>query len=69
MIPRKNVDLPAIIVELKYGERAEIAINQIKQRQYSDKVNDFAGDLLLFGISYDKKEKKHSCVIEKQPKR
>ncbi|MBD5130931.1 MAG: AAA family ATPase [Ruminococcaceae bacterium] len=64
-LPRKNVDLPALVVELKKDKSADTAIEQIKRRQYTEKIKDYSGDILLVGISYDSKEKKHSCVIEK----
>lgn len=64
-LPRKNVDLPALVVELKKDKTADTAIEQIKRRQYTDKIKDYTGDVLLVGISYDSKEKTHNCVIEK----
>ena len=64
-IPRKNVDLPAIIVELKVDKGADAAIDQIKRRQYPDKVKDYTGRLLLVGIVYDRQAKQHDCQIEK----
>ena len=67
-LPRKNVDLPALVVELKMNKSADTAIEQIKRRQYTDKIKDYSGDILLVGISYDSKEKTHSCVIEKLSK-
>ena len=45
----------------------ETAIKQIKDKNYSDTVKQYNGDILLVGISYDKKTKKHECVIEKYP--
>lgn len=38
LIPRKNVDSPAIILELKYNRDAEGAIAQILRKQYPAKV-------------------------------
>ena len=64
LIPRKNVDSPAIVIELKYGHSAEEAISQIKERCYWEKVSDYSGDVLLVGICYDKEAKTHDCVIE-----
>ena len=63
-IPRKNVDSPAIVVELKHNKTAETAISQIKAKQYSDKIAEYTGDILLVGISYDD-DKGHTCVIER----
>ena len=63
-IPRKNVDSPAIVVELKYNRDADSAIAQIHRRQYPDKVAQYAGNLLLVGINYDREYKTHECRIE-----
>jgi hypothetical protein len=38
LIPRKSVDSPAIIIELKYDNAVDIAIEQMKRRQYLVKV-------------------------------
>lgn len=66
MIPRKiYLDKPAVMIELKWDKSAEGAIQQIKNKEYIDALKDYQGDLLLVGINYDKKTKKHSCIIEK----
>lgn len=65
-IPRKmHADKPAAVIELKWDKSAEGAIAQIKERQYVTDLKEYHGDLLLAGINYDKKEKKHTCLIEK----
>lgn len=64
LIPRKNVDSPAIVIELKYDKDAETAIKQIKQKQYPDKIADYTHRLLLVAINYNQKTKKHECAIE-----
>ena len=64
LIPRKNVDSPTIVIELKYGHSAEEAIAQIKERRYWEKVADYSGDILLVGICYDREAKTHDCIIE-----
>jgi hypothetical protein len=64
LIPRKNVDSPAIVVELKYNQDADAAIDQIKRRQYPAKVSQYADRLLLVDISYDRQTKTHDCQIE-----
>lgn len=64
-VPRKQVDKPAMIVELKWDRSAEGAIGQIKEKNYAGVLKDYVGNLLLVGINYDKKQKKHQCVIEK----
>ena len=63
-IPRKGVDAPAMVIELKYNNTAKTAIEQIKAKNYTEKLSAFSGEILIVGISYDE-NKRHSCVIEK----
>ena len=65
LIPRKNVDSPAIVLELKYNKDADAAIDQIKRKQYPAKVAEYTGEILLVGINYDKEAKTHECRMEK----
>lgn len=67
-IPRKGIDAPAMVIELKYNNSADNAIDQIKAKNYTEKLSAFSGEILLVGISYDD-SKGHSCVIEKIEKR
>lgn len=63
-LPNRNVDKPAIVVELKYDKTAQGAIEQIKQKKYTKHLENYAGNILLVGINYDKNTKEHSCIIE-----
>ena len=63
-LPRQKTDNPAMIIELKYDETAESAIDQIKSKKYTGALREYSGNILLVGISYDKKTKKHTCRIE-----
>ena len=65
LIPRKNVDSPAIVLELKYDKNADAAIDQIKRKKYPAKVKEYVNNLLLVGINYDKEKKTHECLIER----
>ncbi|MBR5651416.1 MAG: AAA family ATPase, partial [Bacteroidales bacterium] len=65
LIPRKNVDSPAIVIELKYDKAVDTAIAQIKRRQYPAKVAQYADNLLLVGITYNTTSKQHECRIER----
>ncbi len=58
---------PALVVELKYDKSASTAIQQIKDRKYTQALEGYSGEVLLVGVNYDKggKNKAHSCVIEK----
>ena len=64
LLPKKGVHKPAIVVELKFNKDVKAAIDQIHDNQYPGRLADFYGDLILVGISYDKK-KAHDCAIEK----
>ena len=65
LIPRKNVDSPAIVIELKYDKAVDTAIEQIKRKQYPAKVAQYTDNLLLVGITYERESKQHRCRIEK----
>ena len=57
-------DYPALVVELKWNKSAATALQQIKEKRYTESLRDYAGDILLVGINYDKKTKEHTCSIE-----
>ena len=62
-------DYPALVVELKWNKSAVSALQQIKDKKYPDSIQKYAGNILLVGINYSKKEKKHECVIEEYLKK
>ncbi len=66
-LPKRNINRPALVVELKWNNSAKGAIAQIRERQYASWIENYTGDILLVGISYDEK-KGHQCVIEKHKK-
>lgn len=61
-------DLPALIVELKWNKTVRTALDQIRQRNYSDGIREYTGDILLVCVNYDRKTKKHTCQIERMEK-
>lgn len=65
-LPLPHTGKPALVVELKYDKSARAAIRQIKNRQYTQALKGYTGEILLVGINYDKEkaDKPHSCVIE-----
>ncbi len=71
-IPRVNAGhRPAMIVELKYNQSADTAIQQIKANRYHGALADYSDRILLVGINYDsegKDKKRHSCIIEEYVK-
>ena len=68
-LPKRGVQMPALIIELKWNKSAEGAIAQMKDRRYVEGLRDYGGEILLVAISYDKdakdKKRKHFCMIEK----
>ena len=67
-LPKRFSDKPAMVVELKCDASADGALAQIREKRYADSLKDYQGNLLLVGINYDKKTKKHACVIEQSKK-
>lgn len=68
MIPRRNIDKPALVIELKFNHSVDTAIDQIKQKEYPAKISEYTGDILLVGVNYDRETKTHSCKIERHVK-
>lgn len=63
-VPRKHVENPAMIVELKWDPSAQTALDQIREKKYDKALKDYHGRLLLVGINYRKSEKTYTCKIE-----
>lgn len=61
---KQFADKPALLIELKWNQTAESAIEQIKEKCYPGALEGYKGNLLLVGVSYDVKTKEHSCKIE-----
>lgn len=55
-------------MELKWNKKAETALQQIKDKKYPASIRQYTGNILLVGISYDKKSRKYQCVIETDEK-
>ncbi len=64
-LPKRASLKPALVLELKWDKTAEGAISQIKNKEYVSALKEYRGNILLVGISYEKKSKKHQCRIEK----
>lgn len=64
-IPRRHVNKPAMIIELKWDKSARGAVNQIKEKEYAGILEEYGENLLLVGINYSRENKKHECVIER----
>ena len=58
-------NIPAMVIELKHNKSAGSALQQIKEKNYCQALNNYKGDLLFVGVNYDEKTKEHSCKIER----
>lgn len=58
-------DKPAMVVELKWDKKVETALTQIKEKSYPKGLEKYKDNLLIVGITYDVKTKKHICKIER----
>lgn len=63
---------PALLIELKYGHSADLAMDQIRRQKYLDRLEHYKGNILVVGINYDRElpadhpeYKHHSCRIER----
>ncbi|MCM1497370.1 MAG: ATP-binding protein [Clostridium sp.] len=68
----KHTDKPALLIELKYAQSVGTAADQIRSRNYPQKLEHYKDNMLLVSINYDKNVnstdssyKHHSCGIEK----
>jgi len=63
--PRRKNDIP-FIVELKKDELPEVAIKEIREKEYVEKIRreDESKKVLAVAICYDSKSKEHRCKIE-----
>ena len=66
--PEYENDYPALVVELKWNKDAKTALQQIRDKKYTDSVSQYTGNILLVGINYNKMTKAHECIIEKYEK-
>ncbi len=68
----KYPDKPALLIELKCNKTVKTAADQIKDRNYPQKLEHYKNNLLLVSINYDSDSpnkgedfKHHTCRIEK----
>ena len=68
----KYPDKPALLIELKYDKSLETAADQIRDKNYPQKLEHYRNNLLLISINYEKDVsskniayKHHSCRIER----
>ena len=68
----KNPDKPALLIELKYDKSLETAIDQIRTKNYPQKLEHYKDNMLIISINYEKDTsskdvsyKHHSCRIDR----
>ena len=66
-VPLPGRDKPAMVIELKWNRKCETALEQIREKKYIESLKGYKGEVLLVGISYEKRSenKKHVCRIER----
>lgn len=68
-LPKKGSVFPVLVIELKWNQSADSAIEQIRNRRYPEAVTEYGSEILLVGISYNKDapagERRHQCRIER----
>ncbi|MCM1144253.1 MAG: ATP-binding protein [Blautia sp.] len=69
-LPLPHTHKPAMVIELKYDKSVETAMQQIKDRRYTQALERYEGEILLVAVNYDKNhpDKPHDCLIEKMEK-
>ena len=68
----KNPDKPVLLIELKYDKTLHTAADQIRNKNYPQKLEHYKDNILLISINYDKDAdstsatyKHHSCSMER----
>ena len=64
-VPRRHSSKPAFIVELKWISHQQAQSARSDLKQYEGALAEYKNNLLLVGINYNRKNKRHECVIEK----
>lgn len=63
-LPNPGERLPALLIELKWNKSEDEAVKQIKDKAYSTVLENYTGNIICVGITYDEKTKLHTCKIE-----
>lgn len=66
-LPRNTSSKPALLIELKWNKSTDKTLAQIIDKNYIHitEKSGYKGELLLIGINYSVKSKKHTCKIKK----
>ena len=66
--PEYKNDYPALVVELKWNQKVQTAMHQIKEKKYPESILHYTGEIILVAINYDKESKEHQCMMEQYEK-
>ena len=64
-LPKRDTAYPAMVIELKWDKSVTGAIEQIKEKKYPAVLRGYSGEIVLVGINYDTRSKRHDCMIER----
>lgn len=64
-LPKRTSLNPALVLELKWDKTADGVISQIKRKKYVSAFKEYRGNILPVGINYEKKSRRHQCMIER----
>ena len=66
----KYPDMPVLLIELKYHQSVDTAMDQVRKQNYLDRFEHYRGNILVIGINYEKNArndasdfKHHTCMI------
>jgi hypothetical protein len=59
-LPNKGVSTPPMVIELKRNEDSSVALAQIIDKHYSDKLRGYK-EVIALGINYDEKDKNYTA--------
>ena len=69
----ENPDKPALLIELKYNQSVDTAADQIRNKEYLQKLEHYRGNILVVSVNYNREAdpkdadyKHHTCRIEKK---
>ena len=66
-LPRVGSRRPALLVELKWDEPVQSAVDQVLNRDYPQVLRDLGVPILLVAVTYSTRTKEHHCRIVELP--
>ena len=63
-LPARGVMQPAIVVELKWNQPVDAALEQPREKRYAEVLEGLDVPVLIVGVTYDPQTREHACRIE-----